>query len=130
MTEEDLSRFQQFSGRTSKERLGVTRKYRNTPTSYAGVRFDSKAEAKRYSELMLLQAAGEISYVLRQIPFHLPGGVIYRVDFMVVREVMPRGHVLIEFEDVKGYQNRESMNKIKQAQAIYKVKISLLLRRT
>ena len=37
------------------------RKYRNQPVVVDNLRFDSKAEAKRYGELTLLQKAGEIS---------------------------------------------------------------------
>ncbi|TGV15807.1 DUF1064 domain-containing protein [Mesorhizobium sp. M8A.F.Ca.ET.173.01.1.1] len=37
------------------------RKYRNVPTMIDGIRFASKREAKRYSELRLLQRAGQIS---------------------------------------------------------------------
>ncbi len=37
------------------------RKYRNRPTMLDGIRFDSKAEARRYAELKLLERAGVIS---------------------------------------------------------------------
>lgn len=37
------------------------RKYRNQPTEVDGIRFASKAEAKRYNELKLLEKAGEIT---------------------------------------------------------------------
>lgn len=37
------------------------RKYRNKPTTVDGIRFASKAEARRYSELKLLEKAGEIT---------------------------------------------------------------------
>jgi hypothetical protein len=36
-------------------------KYRNKPTHIDGIRFASKAEAKRYQELKLLERAGEIT---------------------------------------------------------------------
>lgn len=36
------------------------RKYRNTPTVIDGLRFASKAEAKRYTELRLLERTGHI----------------------------------------------------------------------
>ena len=37
------------------------RKYRNTPTDLDGIRFASKAEARRYAELKLLVRAGAIT---------------------------------------------------------------------
>ena len=35
-------------------------KYRNHPIEVDGIRFDSKAEARRYGELKILERAGEI----------------------------------------------------------------------
>jgi hypothetical protein len=49
----------------------VRRKYRNVPTTVDGVRFASKAEAKRYEELKLLVRAGEISELELQKPYQL-----------------------------------------------------------
>lgn len=42
------------------------RKYRNTPIVIDNIRFDSKAEAKRYGELKLLERSGEISNLILQ----------------------------------------------------------------
>jgi hypothetical protein len=47
------------------------RKYANEPTTVDGIRFDSKAEAKRWCELKLLERVGEISNLQRQVPFEL-----------------------------------------------------------
>lgn len=41
-------------------------KYRAIPTTVDGIRFASKAEARRYSELQILKAAGEISELTLQ----------------------------------------------------------------
>lgn len=38
----------------------MTNKFRNIPTEVDGIRFASKAEARRYQELKLLMRAGEI----------------------------------------------------------------------
>lgn len=77
------------------------RKYRNVPTEVDGVRFDSKREAKRWKELRLRLRKGEIPWLARQAEFHLPGGVIYRCDF-----VYPAADPLvgpgIVIEDAKG----------------------------
>lgn len=47
------------------------RKYRNVPTVVDGINFSSKAEARRYGELLLLQKAGEIAALELQPKFVL-----------------------------------------------------------
>lgn len=51
-------------------------KYRSIPTEIDGIKFPSRLEARRYSELKLLQAAGEISSLEMQVAFilHARGG--------------------------------------------------------
>ena len=49
------------------------RKYRNSPTMVGMIRFDSKADAKRYWELKLLAQGKQIHDLKRQIPFALYG---------------------------------------------------------
>lgn len=88
--------------------------------------FDSKKEYKRWQELLLLQKAGEITDLRRQVEFELipehraqdyigpRGGVhkgrviekkcVYKADF-VYREVLPFGTIdefPVVVEDVKG----------------------------
>ena len=46
-------------------------KYRAVPTVIDGIRFASKAEARRYGELRLLEQAGEIRDLVRQPRFAL-----------------------------------------------------------
>lgn len=58
-------------------------KYRNTPTSIDGIRFDSKREARLYEQLKLQREAGSVDYFLRQVPIHLPDGTRYVCDFLV-----------------------------------------------
>lgn len=58
-------------------------KYRNSPTTVDGIRFDSKKEAEYYKKLKLLQESGEVSFFLRQVPIHFSGGK-YVADFLVV----------------------------------------------
>ena len=62
------------------------RKYGNNPTERDGKHFDSKHEADRYDELMLMLKAGEILGVICQHPFLLPGGIVYRADFVVIEK--------------------------------------------
>ena len=46
-------------------------KYHNRPTTIDGERFDSQREADRWSELRLLERAGEIRNLRRQVSFTL-----------------------------------------------------------
>lgn len=100
-------------------------KYSNVPTEVDGIRFDSKLEAKYYVELDLRRKAGDVLYFLRQVPFHLPGGVIYRVDFQIVSPCHP-GSVRVNYVDCKGWDTPAGKNKIKQVEALYGVKIELV----
>ena len=47
------------------------RKYGNKKTQFAGLTFDSKAEARRYGELQVLERAGRIFNLRRQVPIEL-----------------------------------------------------------
>ena len=47
------------------------RKYRNRLTVVDGIRFDSKAEARRWAELKLLEKTGKIAVIRRQVSFRL-----------------------------------------------------------
>lgn len=46
-------------------------KYRSKKVVYKGEKFDSKKEANRYGELLLLQRAGKISDLKRQVRYLL-----------------------------------------------------------
>ena len=46
-------------------------KYHNKKVCYNGIAFDSKKEARRYSELLLLERAGVITDLQMQVPFVL-----------------------------------------------------------
>ena len=96
-------------------------KYRAVKTSVDGCVFDSKAEAARYGLNKIRVRQGELAYFLRQVPFHLPGGVVYRVDFL---EVSPDG--CLEYVDVKGFLTPHCKDKIKITEAAYPVKIRLV----
>lgn len=85
-----------------------------------GIRFQSTLEAKYYCELKLRQKAGEVLYFLRQIPFHLPGGVKYVADFA---EFHKDGTV--HYVDVKGYLTDTFKIKRKMVEALYPVEIEI-----
>ena len=93
-------------------------KYHAVMEECDGIKFQSKKEAKYYRELLCRVHAGEVRYFLRQVPFHLKGGVKYLVDFM---EVMADGN--IRYIDVKGYKTKIYELKRKLVEAAYPVKI-------
>ena len=57
-------------------------KYRNTPVTVDGIRFDSKAEAKRWHELKLLERAGEIKNLIRQPRYRLTAHGCHICDYV------------------------------------------------
>lgn len=77
-------------------------KYRARPVTIDGIRFASKAEGKRYTELKLLERAGEIKALELQprYPLNVQGTKVgeYRADFTYV-ETRTGKRVI---EDVKG----------------------------
>jgi hypothetical protein len=100
-------------------------KYRNRPTVVDGVRFDSKAEAARYHELLRQQAAGLIRDLARQVRFALP---IDGRPLKIVSDHYPNGRavvVVMDFtyrrvaddrpvaEDLKGLDN--PLSRLKRA---------------
>lgn len=97
-------------------------KYNAKATVVDGFRFDSKKESERYSRNKILLRNGEMIMQLRQTPFHLTDGVVYRLDFM---EFYADGRIL--FIDVKGKDT--PMSKLKRGQVEYlypHVKITLV----
>lgn len=106
-----------------------TSKYNNHKTTVDGIEFDSKKEARRYSELRLLERAGQITNLQRQVKFCLiptqyepdiigpRGGVkkgkriehecAYIADFVYTQN----GELVVE--DTKGYKTKDYIIKRK-----------------
>ena len=87
-------------------------------------KFPSKLERAYYDHLMDLKKQGQISYFLRQVPFHLPGNVRYIVDFVVFYPREYEGEKYIEFVDVKGKATATYKMKKKMVEDLYPVKIT------
>jgi hypothetical protein len=96
------------------------RKYRNTPVMVDGIRFDSKLEARCYQELLLRKAAGDIWLLLRQVPFPLEAGVVYRCDFFTVSR-----SGAVEVIDATGVVTPTKRDKIKQVYARYGIHVTV-----
>jgi hypothetical protein len=108
--------------------LAELKKARKKKSKYNAVRvvqreisFDSKLEASYYEHILMLERTKILSYHLRQVPFRLPGGVKYLVDFVLF---YPCGRV--RYVDVKGVLTQTSTIKIKQVQDLYPVTIELM----
>lgn len=101
----------------------ATSKYSATAVVVDGWRFDSKLEARRYEQLKLLQAAREIQYFLRQVPFWIAPRVRYVVDFGVCQL-----DGTFRWEDVKGFLKDESRTKIATVEHHYGIRIDILTR--
>lgn len=115
-------------------------KYGAHKTIVDGIEFDSKKEAKRFTELKLLERAGAISDLKRQVKFVLipaqrepdtkgpKGGVIkgkllerecsYIADFTYLDE---EGKLVVE--DTKGFRTSDYKIKRKLMLFVHKIKI-------
>lgn len=95
-------------------------KYNSKKTVVDGQKFDSRKEANRYQELLLLERVGAIKNLSRQVKFVLipsqrdevTGKVVerecsYRADF----EYTEDGKTIVE--DVKGFKTKEYIIKRK-----------------
>lgn len=104
----------------------IRRKYNNKKVTVDGITFDSVKEARRYSELILLQMAGEIKDLRRQWKYVLIPSqyaevdgkrkciereCTYVADFVYLQD----GEIIVE--DTKGFRTPE-----------YKIKRKLMLK--
>lgn len=98
-------------------------KYHAVKTSFNGIVFDSKKEAHRYYELSILQAAGEISDLQRQVTYELipkqdgERPCTYKADFVY----QENGKTVVE--DVKGVRTDAYKIKRKLMLWIHGIKI-------
>jgi hypothetical protein len=93
-------------------------KYHNKRTIYNSVMYDSKHEANVARNHDNELRAGTIDFWCRQPEFILPGGIIYRADFIVKTK---SGQVIVE--DAKGIKTKEYKLKKRQVESIYRVKV-------
>lgn len=101
-------------------------KFGNTPTIVDGIRFASKAEARRWQELQLLEKAHQITLLRRQPRFKIHGNdgrliCTYVGDF-AYNEFPDLGHNTGQqavVEDVKGVETATFKLKAKLFRAAY-----------
>ena len=103
-------------------------KYHSTPVEVDGIRFDSKREANRWFELRMLERAGKIEKLKRQVKYILipsqyrDGKCIerecsYLADFVYVKD----GHLVVE--DCKGFRTPEYKIKRKLMLQLYDIRL-------
>lgn len=89
-------------------------KYGNVRMQIDGVWFDSQKEANRWQELCLLERAGAIRCLERQVTFKLTAGIRMRLDATYIED----GKLIAE--DVKGMApTRDWLNKAKLFRECY-----------
>lgn len=93
-------------------------KYHSKKVTVDGVEFDSRKEAHRYTELLLLERAGAIQGLQRQVKFELipsqryDGKVIERTCHYVADFVyQENGNTVVE--DTKGFRTKDYIIKRK-----------------
>lgn len=94
-------------------------KYNSNKTVVDGQKFDSKKEANRYQELLLLEKAGVIKNLSRQVKFVLIPSQRDESGKVIERECSYKADFTYEegiktvVEDVKGYRTKEYIIKRK-----------------
>lgn len=103
-------------------------KFANRATVVNGLRFHSRLEADRYRELLQLVAWGQVAWFLRQVPFDVAPGVVYRADFLVVWNRAGTPAEVVTVEDTKGVMTQTSRTKIAVVEQRYGICITILRR--
>ena len=100
-------------------------KYRNKPTTVDGIKFSSKKEAKRWTDLKFLESKGLIRKLERQVTFKIEvGGKLicrYIADFTY--EEAAHGTWARVVEDAKGYPTPVYTLKRKLMAAVHGVEV-------
>ncbi len=98
-------------------------KYHSQKCEIDGIKFDSKAESRRYKELKMLEKCGAIKNLQLQVPFELipkqnkERAVTYKADFVYIQN----GERIVE--DVKGKRTAEYIIKRKLMLFRYGIRI-------
>ena len=102
------------------------RKYRNVPTVVDGITFDSKAEARRFSELKLMLAAGEIAYIRRQPTYALTVNGIHIAKYVADFQYFDVATETTVVEDTKSPATKTPVYRLKKKlmKAIHGIEIT------
>ena len=100
-------------------------KYHAQPTTVDNIRYGSKKEATYAGQLKILKQNGDILFFIRQVPFHLPGNIIYRLDFMEFWAPKDENPGDIKFVEIKGFETKEWKIKKKLVESLYPITIDV-----
>ena len=103
-------------------------KYKNNPVTRNGERFDSAKEARRYGELVLLERAGEIHDLKRQVKFELipsqkVNGRVVERSCSYVADFVYKDHGKTVVEDTKGFRTKDYIIKRKLMLYVHGIRI-------
>lgn len=109
-------------------------KYHSRKVEVDGILFDSRKEARRYAELLLLEKAGAIRNLQRQVKFDLipsqkiDGKVVerpctYIADFTYL-EIIGDNAFMLVVEDTKGFKTKDYIIKRKLMLYTHGIRIS------
>lgn len=94
-------------------------KYKAQRTTVDGITFDSKREALRFQELRLMERAGEIEALRRQVPFPIVINDILITTYMADFVYRIPGAERDTIEDTKGVRTKEYRLKKRMVRAAY-----------
>lgn len=108
----------------------VWKQQRRPQNKYGAVRvqsddgtFDSKAELRRWCDLKILERAGEISNLERQVRFPIAINGVHVCDYIADFVFFERGARVVE--DKKGVQTDVFRLKAKLMKALYNIEVRL-----
>lgn len=104
-----------------RKKMTIKHKFHAERCEREGIKFPSKLERKYYDQLKLLQRAGDVLFFLRQCPFDLPGGIVYRCDFLVFY-----ADGTCEVIDCKGIETEGFKLKRKLLEESYPIKLKIV----
>lgn len=100
-------------------------KYKNVPTVVDGIKFASKAEARRYADLKLMERAGEISGLKLQPRYPLAVGGLHVCTYVSDFEYIETKTGRTVTEDKKGVKTKDFIIKAKLFHALYGREVTL-----
>lgn len=105
-----------FEGVRAASGVTLKTKYRNTPTITEHGRFDSKKEAARFGELVLLERAGKIKNLRCQVKYALVVNAVHICDY--IADVVYEEGRRVVVEDTKSEVTRKNQ--------VYRIKKKLM----
>lgn len=98
-------------------------KYNNKRVELDGIKFQSIIESEYYAYLMIMKKTFDVTHFLMQVPFLLPGGKKYLLDFLVFYR-----DGKVDYVDTKGVVTDVFKLKKSIVEDIYPIKIRCLFK--